>query len=213
MITLCYTGISSSVFLFLFLWSSVFRLLQLQDAIKSAEAGREDLEDRLADMMDKLREARVQAEEAVSCHVTELKIKQFGLLQTSPYLFLSQRFTTVQLKKKLWNFALLFFIFFVFQNARHDRQRQMLENKVQALENELEAAKNRLQSLRAQAEERVRKMTKQMKLHFFFFPEGRKNYYWQWHFHVETADSQYPWDTCYPSPADDFQIRFLKTWS
>ena len=48
----------------------------------------------------------------------------------------------------------------------------MLENKVQALENELETAKNRLQSLRAQAEERVRKMTKQMKLHFFFFPEG-----------------------------------------
>ena len=73
--------------------------------------------------------------------------------------------------------CIIFFPFFVFQNARHDRQRQMLENKVQALENELEAAKNRLQSLRAQAEARVRKMTKQMKLHFFFFPEGRKNYY------------------------------------
>ena len=73
MITLCYTGISSSVFLFL--GSSVFSQLQLQDAIKSAEAGREDLEDRLADVMDKLREARVQAEEAVSCHVTEFKIK------------------------------------------------------------------------------------------------------------------------------------------
>lgn len=45
----------------------------------------------------------------------------------------------------------------------------MLENKVQALENELETAKNRLHSLRAQAEERVREMTKQMRLHFFFF--------------------------------------------
>lgn len=36
----------------------------------------------------------------------------------------------------------------------------MLENKVKALENELETAKNRLQSLRAQAEERVRKLNK-----------------------------------------------------
>lgn len=44
---------------------------------------------------------------------------------------------------------------FVIKNARHERQRRALEEKVKALENELERARNRLQSLRAQAEERV----------------------------------------------------------
>ena len=47
------------------------------------------------------------------------------------------------------------FICFILQNARHDLQKQLLEDKVKALENELERARNRLQSLRAQAEERV----------------------------------------------------------
>lgn len=49
----------------------------------------------------------------------------------------------------------------------------MLENKVKALENELEMAKNRLQSLRAQAEERVRK-TNEVTLFSFFWKGENK---------------------------------------
>ena len=56
------------------------------------------------------------------------------------------------------------FICFILQNARHDRQKQLLEDKVKALENELERARNRLQSLRAQAEERVRKKTERKQI-------------------------------------------------
>ena len=44
----------------------ILLIFQLKGAIRSAEAGREDLEDRLAEMMNKLREARAQADEAVS---------------------------------------------------------------------------------------------------------------------------------------------------
>ena len=43
----------------------ILLVFQLKGAIRSAEAGREDLEDRLAEMMNKLREARAQADEAV----------------------------------------------------------------------------------------------------------------------------------------------------
>lgn len=100
--------------------------------------------------MDKLREARAQAEEAVSCHVTQFKIKVWFVICS--YRQSSQQFNGKKAVEGFMNF-----FFFILQNARHDRQRQMLENKVKALENELEMAKNRLQSLRAQAEERVRK--------------------------------------------------------
>lgn len=56
------------LFVYLFFRCSILILLifQLKGAIRSAEAGREDLEDRLAEMMNKLTEARAQADEAVS---------------------------------------------------------------------------------------------------------------------------------------------------
>ena len=44
----------------------ILLIFQLKGAIRSAEGGREDLEDRLAEMMNKVREARAQADEAVS---------------------------------------------------------------------------------------------------------------------------------------------------
>ena len=59
---------------------------QLKAAIKSAEAGREDLEDRLAEMMDKLRGARAKAEEAVSRHVTEWSLLLPGFFNHSPLI-------------------------------------------------------------------------------------------------------------------------------
>lgn len=45
---------------------------QLKGALAAAEEARGDLEDRLAEMKDKLREARARAEDAVSDHVTIL---------------------------------------------------------------------------------------------------------------------------------------------
>ena len=44
--------------------------LQLKGASAEAEQGRMELEDRLAEMMNKLREAWAQAEATVSVHVT-----------------------------------------------------------------------------------------------------------------------------------------------
>lgn len=54
------------VFCFFIFLILILLIFQLKGAIRSAEAGREDLEDRLAEMMNKLREARAQADEAVS---------------------------------------------------------------------------------------------------------------------------------------------------
>ena len=54
------------VFVFFIFLILILLIFQLKGAIRSAEAGREDLEDRLAEMMNKLREARAQADEAVS---------------------------------------------------------------------------------------------------------------------------------------------------
>ena len=54
------------VFVFFSFLILILLIFQLKGAIRSAEAGREDLEDRLAEMMNKLREARAQADEAVS---------------------------------------------------------------------------------------------------------------------------------------------------
>ena len=54
------------LFVFFVVLILILLIFQLKGAIRSAEAGREDLEDRLAEMMNKLREARAQADEAVS---------------------------------------------------------------------------------------------------------------------------------------------------
>ena len=50
----------------------VIFFFQLKGALAAAEEARGDLEDRLAEMKDKLREARARAEDAVSDHVTIL---------------------------------------------------------------------------------------------------------------------------------------------